>query len=322
MATGSVRRAVPKTAVTPGRRALVLGAGLAAAALAAGCSSGASAPAAAPGTAAPTRTLTVVASTNVWGDVVSKIAGPGVQVRSIIDDPNADPHSYESTPSDAAAISSADVVVYNGGGYDDFVTKALDADPAAKSKAIAAFDLRSNPGDENEHVWFDTAAVDGVTRQVAQRLGQADPAQAEQINQRASTFVGQVDQLGQKLAAIGQAKPGLRAAATEPVPHYLEGEAGVADVTPEAFTEAIEEETDPPAGAVAETTALVANRGINVLFFNPQTESPVTEELRTAAQAANVPIIDVAETLPPGKDYLSWVDGYRSSIAAAVGAPQ
>lgn len=330
MAAGATRHSPREMGVHHHRRrAAVLGAGLAAAALATACSSGGAAPAApaaepaasAPSTA-PTRTLTVLASTNVWGDVVSKIAGPGVQVRSIINDPNTDPHSYESTPNDAAAISSADVVVYNGGGYDEFVTKALAADPAAKGKSIEAFGFRPDQGDDNEHVWFDTTAVVDVVRQVAQRLGQAEPAQAAQISQRAEAFAGQVDQIGQRIAAIGQARPGQRGAATEPVPHYLETRAGLADVTPEAFTKAIEEETDPPAAAVAETTDLITSRGVNVLFFNPQTESPVTEKLRSAAQAANIPIVNVTETLPPGTDYLGWLDGYRSQIATAVGAPQ
>ncbi|HWN28083.1 MAG TPA: zinc ABC transporter substrate-binding protein, partial [Actinomycetospora sp.] len=58
------------------------------------------APAGAP--APPARTLTVVASTNVWGDIATRVAGPTAQVRSILADPNADPHSYEGTPADAA----------------------------------------------------------------------------------------------------------------------------------------------------------------------------------------------------------------------------
>ena len=59
----------------------------------------------APQAQTPGRTLTVVATTNVWGSVASAVAGPGVEVRSIIQDPAADPHSYESTPADAAAIN-------------------------------------------------------------------------------------------------------------------------------------------------------------------------------------------------------------------------
>ena len=269
-----------------------------------------------------TRTLTVVASTNVWGDVVSKVAGPDVQVRSIISDPNADPHAYESTPADAQAISSADLVVYNGGGYDEFVDKALGADPASRGKAVEAFALRPDQAQENEHVWFDPATVDAVARQVSDRLGRLEPAQARGLTDRADSFSGQVDQIQQRFGAIGQARPAQKGLSSEPVPFYLERAAGIQDATPEDFSEAIEEETDPPAAAVAATDALLAGRGVNVLFFNPQTESPVTQNLRTLAQGAGIPVVEVTETLPAGKDYLTWLSDYRTSIAGAVGAPQ
>jgi zinc/manganese transport system substrate-binding protein len=272
--------------------------------------------------AMPARTLTVVASTNVWGDIVSKVAGPEAQVRSIIADPNTDPHSYEATPADAAAIGSADLVVYNGGGYDEWVDRALDATPGARDKSIAAFTIRPDQAEENEHVWFDPATVSAVARQVAARLGQVDPAQAPALDQRADAFAGQVTQIGQQYAAIGQARPGLRAVSSEPVPFYLERAAGITDATPETFAEAIEEETDPPAAAVAQTNALLTNRQVNVLFFNPQTESPVTQNLQPLAQQATIPVVNVGETLPAGTDYLGWFGGLRAQLAGAVGAPR
>ena len=124
----------------------------------------------APQAQTPGRTLTVVATTNVWGSVASAVAGPGVEVRSIIQDPAADPHSYESTPAGAAAITNADLVVYNGGGYDEWVEQILDGDPALQGRAVEAFALRGDQAQENEHVWFDPTAVKGVVTQIADRL--------------------------------------------------------------------------------------------------------------------------------------------------------
>lgn len=71
--------------------------------------------------------LQVVASTNVWGSIAQAVAGDRVEVRSLITQPSADPHSYEASPLDAAAISDASLVVYNGGGYDQFVDDILEA---------------------------------------------------------------------------------------------------------------------------------------------------------------------------------------------------
>ena len=276
---------------------------------------------AAPSPAAPGRTLTVVASTNVWGAVVSAVAGPGVEVRSLISDPAADPHSYESTPADAAAIAGADLVVWNGGGYDEFVQQAIGADPALAGKTVEAFTSRGDQADDDEHVWFDPAAVKGVVTQVTDRLAAVEPDQATALRERAAAFTGRVDQESAALAGIGAARPGSRVVSTEPIAHYLLRTAGVADVTPPAFSEAVEAEADPPAAALVQTRDLLTARGAGALVFNPQTETPLTEQLRATATGAGLPVVDVTETLPAGRDYLQWLDGNRTALAGALGAP-
>jgi zinc/manganese transport system substrate-binding protein len=299
------------------RAALTAGGAVAALALVAGCgSSGDPAGNAAPGT------LTVVASTNVWGAVASAVAGPDAQVRSIIADPAGDPHSYESTPADAASITNANLVVANGGGYDTFVDKVTSTDAAAKAKTIEAFDLRPDKADDNEHVWFDPTTVKAVAAQVAQRLGQAEPGQAAGLNQRAQAFEAQVDRIAQQTAAIGQAKPGTQVFSTEPIAHYLLRTANVTDATPQDFVDAIENETDPSAASLVQVGNALSARQVAALVFNPQTETPVVTGLRDRAAGAGVPVVDVTETLPAGvTDYLQWVDGTRAALAKAVGAP-
>jgi zinc/manganese transport system substrate-binding protein len=304
--------------MTVARRAvLTAGGAVAALALVAGCgSSGSGTDTAAPGT------MTVVASTNVWGAVASAVAGPDAQVHSIIADPAGDPHSYESTPADAAAITNANLVVANGGGYDTFVDKVTSTDGAAKAKTIEAFDLRPDKADDNEHVWFDPTTVKAVAGQIAQRLGQAEPGQAAGLNQRAQAFEAQVDRIAAQTAAIGQAKPGTRVFSTEPIAHYLLRAANVTDATPQDFVDAIENETDPSAASLVQVGNALSARQVAALVFNPQTETPVVTGLRDRAAGAGVPVVDVTETLPAGvTDYLQWVDGTRAALAKAVGAP-
>lgn len=313
----SVRRRVPLLALLLGALLLVTACGGSPPAPEAGAPPASAAPAAGPSG----RTLTVMATTNVWGDVVSSIAGPGVEVRSIITDPAADPHSYEATPADAAALTRADLIVWNGGGYDEWVDQILATDPAARAKAVEAFALRGDPAEENEHVWFDPAAVKGVIAAVTERLTAIEPAQADALRQRAAAISGRIDEEAGRLAAIGQARPGARVAATEPIAQYLFTSAGITDATPPEFLEAIEEETDPPVDAVAATQDLVGSRQVGALVFNPQTETPVTGQLRDRAQQAGVPVVQVTETLPAGMTYLQWLDGNRVALATALGAP-
>src|SRR5437899_1473994 len=66
---------------------------------------------------------TVVAAENFWGSIAAQLGGDRVQVTSIIDNPNADPHDYEPTTADARDIATARFVIENGIGYDPWAQK-------------------------------------------------------------------------------------------------------------------------------------------------------------------------------------------------------
>ena len=73
--------------------------------------------------------LPVVAAENFYGDLLAQIGGDRVHVTSILSNPNADPHEYESSVRDATAIAQARLVVLNGIGYDSWMQKLLAASP-------------------------------------------------------------------------------------------------------------------------------------------------------------------------------------------------
>jgi zinc/manganese transport system substrate-binding protein len=262
--------------------------------------------------------IAVVASTNVWGSVLQAVGGDAVDVRSILSDPAADPHSYQSSPTDATTLKNARLAVYNGGGYDDFFT-SLAKENGQDVPKIVAFDVSGKKQGANEHVWYDFATVKKVSDQVAEQLGKIAPDKAATFSANARTFDGKLDELTAKAAAIGQAKPGSQVVVTEPVAFYLLAAAGVKDVTPSEFSEAVEEETDPSASAIAETTDLVKDRKVVALVNNEQTETPVTKQLNTAAGAAGVPVVNVTETLPDGAaGYLDWMTKQVDALSGAV----
>lgn len=262
--------------------------------------------------------LSVVASTNVWGDIVAQVGGDLVEVTSIVDDPSADPHSYEASARTQLAISRAGLVVANGGGYDDFVdtmVAALDEPPVV----LHAVDLAAT-GEENEHVWYSLPAVTAVADEVAAELGALDPANAATYTDNAVAFGAQIDGLLEQVSDVRGAVEGRPVAITEPVPAYLLADLGLEDVTPAEFSEAIEEETDVPPAVLAETLALFAEGRADALVYNEQTTGPQTEQVLAEARAADVPVVPVRETLPPGVDYVEWmastIDAIREALAA------
>jgi zinc/manganese transport system substrate-binding protein len=275
--------------------------------LAAGCGGGTS-------DAAADGKIAVVASTNVWGSVVAAVGGDEVSVRSLIDDPSADPHSYADKPEDATLLTEAKLVVHNGGGYDDFFTKLVDA-AGADAEQVVAFDVSGHPDGENEHVWYDLPTVKKVADEVATELGAIDPGNKDTFTANAAAFDAKIDELTTKADAI----PDGKVVATEPVAKYLLDAAGLTDETPPEFSEAIEEETDPPVAALADTMDLVSGKQVVALINNDQTETNVTDQLNEAAKTAGVPIVNVSETLPPGvTDYVEWMTVQVDAVADAV----
>lgn len=305
------------------RRSAVFGTLLACgvAALLAGCAG-----AGAERDAATSGKVEVIASTDVWGSVVSTVGGSDVHVTSIIDDPSKDPHDYRATPADAARIHDAALAVSNGGGYDPFFAKALRAAGGGR-KQVVAFEVSGRPerssgdaADVNEHVFYDLPTVQQVANAVAARLGEIDPAHRGTYTANAAAFDRKVDTLIADARRIGAGHGGKRVLVTEPVAHYLLGTAGVTDATPHAFAEAVEKDSAIGAEAIHRTTELLQDKKVAALVDNVQTANSTTRKLVATAKSAGLPVVRVTETLPAGEhDYVHWMSGQIAALTTALG---
>src|SRR5438309_1743971 len=123
------------------------------------------APVASGAAAAPSR-VAVVAAENFYGDLVGQIGGDHVAVTSIIVDPSVDPHEYEVSAKDGAAVANARLVIQNGLGYDSFMTRLLKASPSRDRKSIVVGSLMGRKDGDNPHVWYDPATIPGLAQSV------------------------------------------------------------------------------------------------------------------------------------------------------------
>ena len=235
----------------------------------------------------------------------SAVAGGHVAVDSILSGAAADPHSFEASPADAAAIIDASLVVYNGGGYDHWVEDVLAERPDVE--AVDAYSLLNADGQPaNEHVFYDLGTAKAVAGRIAERLAEVDPENAGDYRGNAEEFGRQADAIASSERAIAQAHPGASVVATEPVAYYLLRNAGVTDRTPQGFAAAVAEGDDPAPADVAAMLDLINSHQVAALVVNPQTETAATAQIEAAARRASVPVVNVSETLPAGVDYLTW----------------
>ncbi|MHA3701816.1 metal ABC transporter solute-binding protein, Zn/Mn family [Jatrophihabitans sp. YIM 134969] len=267
--------------------------------------------------------VAVVASTDVWGDIASQIGGSEVDVTSIITSPDADPHSFEANAQVQLKLSRARVVIENGGGYDDFVDtmlKTVGGDPTVVNAVDVSGRTAPAGGELNEHVWYDLPSVVKVAGRISDALAAAEPSAASTFQANEQAFVAKVEALEQREAAIAKGAAGKGAAITEPVPVYMLDACGLIVKTPAEFSEAVEEGTDVPPAVLAATEAQFADGEVAVLAYNEQTTGAETEAVLAAAKRGGVPVVPVTETLPEGKDYLSWMSANLDALGAAVGA--
>ncbi|WP_371402140.1 zinc ABC transporter substrate-binding protein [Kribbella sp. NBC_00662] len=264
----------------------------------------------------------VVASTNVYGDIVKQIAGDKAEVTSIISDPDQDPHSYEANTQTQLSLSKAKVVIENGGGYDDFMDTMLKSAGNTSAKVLNVVDISGHKapagGELNEHVWYDFPTVEKLAAQLATTLSEVDSANSSTYAANAAAFTGKVKQLEATEASIKAAHNGAGAAITEPVPVYLLTACGLVNRTPGEFSEAIEEGTDVPAAVLQETLTLFSAKQVKLLAYNEQTSGPETEKVLAAAKANGIAVVPVTETLPDGKDYLGWMTANLDAIRSAL----
>ncbi|WP_235940708.1 metal ABC transporter solute-binding protein, Zn/Mn family [Paramicrobacterium fandaimingii] len=287
--------------------------------------------------------LTIVASTNVYGDIATAIAGDAADVTSIIDSSAQDPHSYEASAQDRLAVSKADIVIENGGGYDGFMDDLIgDSDPAILNASelsglMPDADEHEHADEEsheegheheghdhiegfNEHVWYNFDAMGHLAEHIAEELSDIDPDNAGTFDDNYADFSAQLESLHESLHTIGDTAEGAAVLITEPVPLYLLDDAGLDNKTPEAFSEAVEEGTDVSASAMQEMLGLVESGDIALLAYNEQTSGPITEKVKDAAESADVPVVSFTETLPDGEGYISWMTANIDSLSEVFAA--
>ena len=274
----------------------------------------------------------VFTSTDVWASVVRAVGGPEVEVTAAISRPDQDPHDYEPTIRDKLAVSKAAVVVYNGGGYDDWAAQLSEGtagerqivDAVATSgleKQETARDVGESGGEFNEHVFYDFGAVARVADAVASALGTADPDHRADYEARATTFRGDLCALTREAAAIGTRHPGLTAVATEPVAGYLLEAIGITDLTPAGYVEQSESDAGPSALVRQQTVDLITSGRAKMLVRGAQTEDQVSRRLEVAAQSRDIPAVEVSETLPDGvTTYRGFAEKAIAAFADAAGA--
>lgn len=249
--------------------------------------------------------ITVVTSTRVWAEITQLLAGEWVEVVSIVPD-GQDPHSFQASARDQLLVSEAELVIANGGGYDDFMDQlVLDSDQDQIFLKLVQQDPGAASGSANEHIWYDFDLTLDAAEKIVAAVNELRPEAFESVTTGFDFFTSELANLEIRLEALRERALGLAFIAPEGVANLMLERAGFEDLTPHDLADAIEEDREVSLAALTQAEELLKNRIAEILVINiSSTPDSVTDRLITAAQAGDREIIRVSET-----GYLDRGDG-------------
>jgi zinc/manganese transport system substrate-binding protein len=263
--------------------------------------------------------IAVLGAENFYADLLAQIGGDRVTVSSILNDPNADPHEFEASAETAKLVADARLVIVNDLGYDDFMQKLIAGSTRPERVVLNVQAILKKADGENAHLWYDPRTMPAVADAAVVALSKLDPAGAGYFSAQKAKYLAAIKPIDDKIAALKAKFSGTPIAFTEPVAEYQTEAIGLKLLTPEGFMRAIEQSVDPAPADVAAERDLLTGKKVRVLLYNSQVTSPLTKGIQDLAVKNGIPVVGVAETIPPQyKTYQEWMLGQLADLEKAL----
>ena len=264
--------------------------------------------------------IAVVAAENFYGDVAKQIGGDRVAVVSLMNNPDQDPHLFETTPGTVRQIADAQIVIANGADYDPWMEKLVNAAPHPGRVLIDVAKLVGKKSGDNPHLWYEPSTMPAAAKALADAFSKADPAHAGDYAARLAAFTASLKPMNDKIAAIRAKFAGASVTASEPVFGYMASALGL-KMRNEKFQLSIMNDTEPSARDVAAFEQDLKGHKVKVMFFNKQASNKAVERLVSLARKSRIPVVGVTETAPPGLSYQDWMLGELNDTERALAGP-
>jgi zinc/manganese transport system substrate-binding protein len=268
--------------------------------------------------------IQIVAAENFWGSLISQLGGTHVNVISIVSDPNADPHEYETNPTNAIEMANAKLVIVNGAGYDAWALVLLAASNTQGRVILNVQELINQSIGANPHFWYSPYYVNDTVKAMYKDLVSIDPAnKAYYTQQYADLNASLYQSYMSRVVEIKLEYAGAPVASTESIFIYMANATGLDVVSPPGFMEAVAEGNDPSAQDVATMENLMqgGNSTVHVLVYNEQTVTPLTQSIKALAAQNQIPTIGVTETIqPPDTTFQVWMGAELIALQDALNA--
>ena len=242
--------------------------------------------------------LSVIATTNIVGDVVGQVGGDHIELTTLMSI-GVDPHSYVPTPADSAAIHDAHIVFASGAGLESDLERVFESAGGDAIQVNLSDGLQHrltegtleeegdghehDEGEVDPHVWFDVRNVIHWVETIEQALSTLDQANAAAYQANAAAYTQELEELDawvvEQVAAIPQANRKL--VTNHPSFGYLAGRYGLEQV---GAVYPFSPSAEPSAGDIALLEDTIREYGVPAVFaestVNPKLAQQVADDTR------------------------------------------
>jgi len=252
-----------------------------------------------------TNKISIVTSTNFYGEVAKEVVGNKGTVTSIIKSSATDPHDYEATTDTAKKVSSADFIIANGLGYDSWLSQlAKNSDGTLISVGEDVMHLKSGA---NPHIWYNPTMMSKLANQLATDLGKKYPKNKAYFKANAQKYIKSLVPVQNKIDSLKVTEQNNHDVyVSEPVFDYALSSLGYR-VANRAFENAIEKDADPSPKSIKAMQSGIKNHSIQFFVDNKQVSSNTVTNMTKLAKQNNIPVLKVTETIPNGMTYKEWM---------------
>ncbi|MGO1538503.1 MAG: metal ABC transporter substrate-binding protein [Leucobacter sp.] len=275
------------------------------------CSGSGGSGAEAPGAVAAGDGLQVVATTTQLTDFTRQVGGDDIALTGLLT-AGASAHHFDPSPADLLALGSAEVLVVNGVGLEEFLDDAIEAAgfdgvviDASEGVDLEETEEATHEADDghdddhdhdhahdhgaiNPHIWTSPEYAADMVDEVAQGLAEADPDHAADYQDRAGAYVTQLDDLDKWIEAQFERVPSedrVLVSGHDSLRYYLD-EYDIEFAG--AILPSFEDNSEPSAADIDQLVSAIKERGVTAVFV----ESSMSPKLAsTIAKEAGVEVV-------------------------------
>ncbi|MCQ4260603.1 metal ABC transporter substrate-binding protein [Stutzerimonas stutzeri] len=267
--------------------------------------------------------LNVVTSFSILADLTREVGGDHIDLINLVD-ADADAHLYEPSPDDAKALLRADLIIANGLGFEPWLERVLaSSEPTGKRINASAGVVPLMLDEDGErvpdpHAWQSPANAEIYVRNIANALGELDPANREAYAERRDAYLTRLHALLKKAdAQIASLTPSQRKVVTS---HDAFGYLGQAWQLEFIAPQGLSTHDEPSAADVASLIRQIRSEGVRAVFVENIRDPRLIEQIADEAGATvgGTLYSDALASEGPASTYLGMFEHNLDTLMAAL----